>query len=315
MKILIYGAGALGQALGCMLAAANHQVDLILRPKFQTAILQNGLSVKGVLGNFSAPGDMIGCYSSIVQTTDCYDYILLTTKSYDTAASLEDIRTNGPDFNYIVSLQNGCGNLEQLEEVFGAERCFGGRVITGFEIKTPGNVTVTVTADAIHLGTGHEGDIPLHVTELTEAIDQAGHPCLAVPDINVSLYAKLLYNCSLNPLGAILGTHYGPLGDNPETRRIMDLVMEETFAVITKRGGTTPWPDAAAYREVFYQKLLPATYDHRPSMLQDLEQSKPTEVEALVGWVEQEARQLNLEVPTCSMLATLVRFRENQAAG
>ena len=315
MKIIIYGAGALGQALGCMLASDGHQVDFILRPRFQEAIGRSGLRVSGILGDYHVSATDINMFTSISQTDSPYDYLLLTTKSYDTRTSLEDIAANGSDIGYFVSMQNGCGNLEQVETFFGPEKSFGGRVITGFEIIAPGQVKVTVTADAIHLGTGYGGEIPQAVATLAEIIEHAGHPCQAIPDIRISLYAKLLYNCTLNPLGAILGVHYGALGAQEATRGIMDRVIDETFTVITALGGTTPWPDSASYKKVFYNTLLPATSTHRPSMLQDLENRKPTEVEALVGWVQRRGEQAGIAVTTCAMLADLIRFRESQVAG
>ena len=143
------------------------------------------------------------------------------------------------------------------------------------------------------------------------ALDRAGLPAVAVADVRSSLYAKLLYNCALNPLGAILGVPYGALGERAETRRIMDRVMDEAFAVIRALGGHLPWPDADSYRADFYNRLLPATAGHRPSMLQDLEQGKPTEVEALVGYVSRQAERFGLAAPACDMLADLIRFRQD----
>ncbi|HHB76343.1 MAG TPA: hypothetical protein ENK84_07345 [Desulfobulbus sp.] len=205
--------------------------------------------------------------------------------------------------------------MERVEEKFGSARTYGARVITGFEIRQPGTVNITVTADDVHIGSCIRGTIPPFAERLSDIINQAGLPCRAVNDIYQDLFAKLLYNCALNPLGAILGVHYGALGDNPETRKIMEQVIDETFAVIHGLGGTMPWPDGKSYRRIFYEKLLPMTYNHRPSMLQDLEQGKPTEIEALAGYVAEQGSKLSIPTPACSMLAGLVRFREQAGTG
>lgn len=315
MRFLVYGAGALGQALGCMLACDNHSVDFILRERFIEPIRENGLKVTGIFGDFFAPEKNVTYFTSLENISGSYDYILLTTKSYDTQASVDALKSvPGRDGTAVVSLQNGCGNIEKLIQGFGAAQTIGGRVITGFEIERPGHVIITVCADDIHVGDGLSGaEITEQTERLAAAITSAGHKCLAVDNIHSSLYAKLLYNCALNPLGAILGVNYGPLAEQESTRDIMNRVIEETFAVIEGMGGTTPWPDAAAYREVFYSTLIPATADHRPSMLQDLENGKPTEVEALVGYVSRKGRQSNIATPTCDTLADLVRFKEMQS--
>jgi len=311
MRVLIFGAGALGQALGCMLAAAGHEISLVIRKRFMDAIAENGLRVTGIFGDFIARPGQINLLENLDNSDGSeFDAAIITTKSYDTRTAIDAIAAMENFTGKVVSMQNGCGNMEQVEQRFGPERTFGARVITGFEITGPGEVAITVTADAVHIGSCQRGQIPAFAEQLARAIDQAGLPCIAVEDIYQDLFAKLLYNCALNPLGAVLGVHYGALGERQETRRIMDAVMDETFAVIKGLGGSTPWPEADSYRQVFYEKLLPATYNHRPSMLQDLENNKPTEVEALVGYVAKNGKQLAIATPTCAMLADLVRFKE-----
>ncbi len=312
LKILIYGAGALGQTLGCMLSQAGNEVDLLLRRRFIDVIKTKGLKVDGVLGKFKAAMENVGLLGSIQEAQSVYDYILITTKSYDTEAAVKDIAAAPVQARNIVSLQNGCGNLEKLVSAFGEEQSLGGRVITGFEILSPGQINISVTADAIHVGGSVAGTIPESATILAEAITNAGHPCLAVADIYASLYAKLLYNCALNPLGAILGVCYGALADSRETRKIIDVLIDETFAVIGMLGGSLPWKNGKEYQELFYQKLIPVTYNHRASMLQDLEAGKTTEVDALVGFVSEQGRKYDIPTPTCDLVSAMVRFKESQ---
>lgn len=313
MYILIYGAGALGQAIGCLLAADGHRVDLLLRPRFAEVMRTSGLTVTGIFGDHRAASEQLGLLTTLKHHSGAdYDLILLTTKTYDTDTALTDIIGLSRCYCPVVSMQNGCGNLEKLEERLGRERSLAARVITGFEIETPGLVRITVSADAVHVGGCVRGTIPPAAKRLAEALSHAGLPSLAVPDVLQSLYAKLLYNCALNPLGAVLGVPYGKLAENQETCGLMDQVIDETFQVIAVMGGTTPWPDAQAYRKVFYGQQIPATADHRPSMLQDLEQGKPTEVEAMVGYVAAQGRKYGVATPCCEFLAALVRFKEQQ---
>lgn len=311
MNFLIFGAGALGQAIGCMLAADGHHVDLLLRPRFVERLRQDGLRVTGVFGDFSAPEDKLALLEDIEQAAKVYDFVLLTTKAYDTGAAVKSLAALGGRADMVVSMQNGCGNIEQVENCFGPQRTLGARVITGFAITHPGLINITVCADAIHIGGNNAGTIPAAARSLAGILTHAGHPALAVADIHQSLFAKLLYNCALNPLGAVLGVHYGALAECRETREVMNQVIDETFAVIAASGGKTPWTDAAGYKEVFYQTLVPATYNHRASMLQDLEHGKRTEVDALVGYVSELGRRFALPTPACDLLRALVKFKEN----
>ncbi|MBT8346913.1 MAG: ketopantoate reductase family protein [Desulfofustis sp.] len=311
---LIYGAGTVGQALGCMLASDGNQVTLVLRERFAEVIKTHGLSVSGIFGDYHVEADKLHLTSLITGTEGShYDAILLTTKSYDTTDAANDLSTLQNCSCPVVSIQNACGNIEQLIELFGAERSFGARVITGFEITGPARIRITVSADAIHLGAGISGTIPEPAVSIAAAIDRAGMPCIAVEDIHQSLFAKLLYNCALNPLGAVLGVNYGALAGVPETRIVMNGIIDETFAVVTALGARLPWTKPAEYKEFFYETLIPATYDHRPSMLQDLENHKPTEVEGLVGYVSRHGKAHDISTPYCDLLGALIRFKEEQA--
>ncbi|MGI6656737.1 MAG: ketopantoate reductase family protein [Desulfobulbus sp.] len=311
MHILIYGAGAMGQAMGCMLAADGHQIDLLLRERYIEPIRTSGLSVEGIFGPRHVAGERLNLFSNLRgRIGDKYDFILLTTKTYDTDRAIADIEALGRCYCPVVSLQNGCGNLEKLEERLGRERSLAGRVITGFEIKAPGQVRITVSADQIHIGGCVRGMVPPGAKKLAAALSSAGLPTVAVDDIFQSLFAKLLYNCALNPLGAILGVPYGALAEHASTRSLMDRVIEETFAVIAAMGGRTPWRDAAEYQKVFYHQLVPSTRDHRASMLQDLENGKPTEVDAMVGYVARQGRRYGIPTPTCDVLTELMYFKQ-----
>ena len=311
MHFLIYGAGALGQTLGCMLAADGNQVTLVIRKRFISVINSNGLTVSGIFGDYHVDSGHLSLAESITSKNGSdFDAVLITTKSYDTTAAVADIATLKDCSCPVVSVQNGCGNVEQLEAEFGQLRSFGARVITGFEITKPAHVTMSVSADDIHIGSCNPGSIPGPAATIADTINRSGLPCKAVANIHQSLFAKLLYNCTLNPLGAILGVNYGRLSEFKETKQVMNAVISETFHVIKAVGAELPWETPEQYQTIFYESLLPATYDHRPSMLQDLEQGKPTEIEALAGYVSKNGIMHGIATPYCDLLSSLIRFKE-----
>lgn len=299
-----------------MLASDSHDVDMIVRERFVAPLRSGGLRVTGIFGEHGVPAGGIGACTTVDDVIDRdYDYALVTTKSFDTDSALGELARLRRQRFIVVSLQNGCGNFEKVVERFGAERALGGRVITGFAIESPGHVRITVTADDIHIGGPVEGIIPDSAHRIAGAIDHSGLPCKSTSHIRRDLFAKLLYNCALNPLGAALGVHYGALGDDPGARSIMDAVIGEVFAVIGAMGGETHWKTADEYRAFFYDKQIPATYDHRSSMLQDLERGSRTEVDALTGYVGAKGREYGVPTPVCDTLTEIVRFREKKNSG
>ena len=311
MKILVFGAGAVGQAVGCILSAAGHSVDMITRERYLQVLRAEGLAVTGIFGDFRANPGHTGFYASVDDIRDnVYDYCLITTKSYDTETAIDELRKLRRQDFIAVSMQNGCGNFEKLIERFGGERSLAARVITGFEIERPGHVVITVSADAIHIGGCVEGEVTETAGRLASALNDAGLPAESTPYIRRDLFAKLLYNSALNPLGAALGVHYGALGDHTDTRTIMSAVIREVFAVIEASGGKTQWATAGEYDSFFYGRQIPATYNHRSSMLQDLERGKPTEIDALTGYVSELGRLHDVPTPVCDTLTGLIRFTE-----
>ena len=311
MRILIFGAGAVGQAIGCMLSSDGHIVDMIVRERYINILNDSGLAVSGIFGDFIADRHSTGFFTTVGDVLDSsYDYALITTKSYDTDNALVEIHKLYHQNFFAVSMQNGCGNFEKLVMSFGHERSLAARVITGFEIVQPGQVAVTVSADSVHVGGSVEGDVPESAERLAKALYSSGLPAESTPFIQRDLFSKLLYNSALNPLGAALGVHYGALGDDPGTREIMNAIIREVFTVIEAMGGSTIWETAEEYESYFYGKQIPATYNHRSSMLQDIEKGKPTEIDALTGYVSAQGRAYGVQTPVCDTMTALIRFCE-----
>jgi len=310
MRVLIAGAGALGSIFGAFLRRAGDDVTLLGRAGHVDAIAAGGLFVEGIWGDHHVTGLRIA--HDPAQLPRGFDAILVTVKAYDTAtvaaAVVGRLRSDG----VVLSLQNGLGNVETLGRIAGAERVLGARVIFGAEVVAPGRVRVTVYADPVLVGAWPPVDARQVAWARTWAqrIDAAGIPAAFTADIAAALWGKVLYNAALNPLGALLGVHYGALGEHDDTRAIMDRAIDEAFAVATAEGVELPWPSAAAYRVVFYERLLPMTFHHRSSMLQDLERGRPTEIDAISGEVWRRGQRHGMTTPANEMLTRLVHARE-----
>jgi 2-dehydropantoate 2-reductase len=213
------------------------------------------------------------------------------------------------------SLQNGIGNVEHASDVLGASRVIGARVIFGAELLAPGRVRVTVNAAPVLVGSPDPRDAARGTLAAAWArrFADAGIPSDATDNLLGELWAKVFYNAALNPLGALLGVPYGWLPDDPDARALMDRVIDEAFAVARASGVRLRWPDAGAYRADFYGALVPSTAAHRSSMLQDLERGRPTEIDAINGWVARRGAELGVPVPVNTTLTHVIRARVRRA--
>ncbi len=120
----------------------------------------------------------------------------------------------------------------------------------------------------------------------------------------------MLYNCALNPLGAIFAVLYGVLGEGRYTRKIMKAVIAEIFRVVEAQGYSTHWSFAGEYLAAFYEKLFPPTAGHESSTLQDIRAGKNTEIEALREAVVRLGKKAGVEVSYNFMLYITVKFME-----
>jgi 2-dehydropantoate 2-reductase len=308
--VLVAGAGAVGSVVGGLLAAAGHRVTLLGRPAHVEAIGAHGLAIDGLWGERHV--DDLAVATTAAAATGPFDAVLLTVKSYDTAAMLADtVGSLGPD-GCMIALQNGLGNVEQVVAAVGPERALGGRVIFGATIPRPGAARVTVFADPIALGAAVAGTpaAERRARDWAERFAAAGIPTEHTPSLQSHLWTKVVYNAALNPLGALLGQPYGALAADPDGRALMDDVIDECFAVAAARGVVPLVPTAAAYREVFYGRLVPSTAHHRSSMLQDLERGRPTEIEAINGCIWRYGREAGIPTPVNATMTRLIRFRQ-----
>jgi 2-dehydropantoate 2-reductase len=314
MHVLIYGGGAVGLGIASCLVRPPNRVAIVARPQTVAALKKDGLIRTGLFGPARATPDEFACHESLDQAgRGEYDFVLVCTKSFDSAAAARDLAGHGACIGEgarLVLFQNGWGNAEAFFAHFEKHRVYSARVITGFRRHRPNEVEITVHADAIHVGSLFAADLSA-VDLLCEAIREGGIPCERTDAIEKDLWAKMLYNCALNPLGAVLGVPYGTLAEQASTRTLMNRIVEEIFAVMTAAGYRTHWAQPGEFLDVFYERLVPDTAGHRSSTLQDIAAGKRTEIDALNGAVLQLAQQHGLEVPYNQAVCNLVRFLES----
>jgi 2-dehydropantoate 2-reductase len=317
MRAAIIGAGAVGIGLGTCLLSSNTPVRIVVRSADQRGALEAaGMQRSGLFGEAAFGPDRFQVLSSLAPLRDGRDDVWLVctkaTACSELAREIASLFSDDPEaLPPIVLCQNGWGNAEAFAEHLPREKIFNARVITGFERSDSTHVRITVHADSIRIGNLFEAPTePL--AALCRAIDEGGIPCELSRTLEQDLLAKLLYNCLLNPLGALAGVPYGVLGERPETRAIMNAIAAEIFRVLSASGLRTHWGCAADYLETFYQRLLPPTAGHQSSMLQDLRGRRTTEIDVISGAVHALATRHGIEAPVNHALLTLVHAAEKR---
>jgi 2-dehydropantoate 2-reductase len=297
MRILIYGAGGIGSVMGAFLARSGHDVSLVGRTEHMKAIAKQGLKVSGIWGSFCTRAFEVYTGADAIAPEDRkFDLVLLTVKSYDTQAAVEKIAPYINEDATLVSFQNGLGNMEAILKKIKPSQYLAGRVIFGVET-APGEARITVTADAVAVGSMPGSEPKIRPEKIAEMLNEAGIACRAVPDIISVIWAKVIYNCALNGICALHEMPYGDILKNPETREWMREIVRECYAVGLKKGVALSPGTAEEYIALLEQKLIPSTAQHYPSMLQDLKKGKRLEIDALNGAIVRLGRELDLSNP------------------
>lgn len=291
MEIIVLGAGAIGSLFGAKLAAANN-VTLVARPDHAAAINERGLRIEGI------ESDNVRVRAvSEVQNIGSGALILLTTKVPDSAVALAPVAKLIRDDTTILCLQNGLGS-EQV-----ARAALGGRGIVLRGITQLG--AIFETAGAIrYMARGYTVIEPHPRSgQIAEVLTAAGLDCRISANIDLDVWHKLVVNCVVNPITAILGCEVRGIA-NPQLDPLSRLVIDECLAVAATRGLFFTNDFLAEIKEVFRPSHNIA------SMLQDLRRRRATEIDYMNGAVAAAGRDAGVPCPVNAALTEIIKAME-----
>jgi 2-dehydropantoate 2-reductase len=298
MKVCIVGCGAVGSLFAANLA----QLDDVevwaydLAREHVEAINASGLRLSGA-------GEVVGAVratSDAQELPEC-DFGIVATKAMHTsaaAAATAHAFANGA----VASVQNGIGNEEAIAEH--VERVIRGTTFPAGKLLKPGHVQWDVKGDTT-LGPFEPQPAPqAEIERLAEACTRAGMPTYAVADARGPQWRKLIFNAATNPLGALTGLTHGRVCERPDLRALVTGLVDEGKAVAAAQAieldaDPEDLIDHAARKEV--------AYDHKASMLQDVEARRQTEIDFLNGGIVRFGGEHNVATPLNQAIWALVK--------
>lgn len=297
MRILVFGAGAIGSLLGGLLST-RHDVLLIGRKSHVDAIREGGLRISGKTVRITKPQA-----ATRVPRRAKADLVVIAVKAYDTRAAMMQL-SEIPTSSTFLTLQNGLGNADVIART--AVRVVAGTTEHGVTFVGPGEIR--------HAGVGEtvigrwRGVDEAELVRVRDVLDAAGVPTRVTSDVRTELWAKVLVNASINPLAALAGVPNGRLVRDKRLRSALEAVCREASAVARAEGA------AVDPTEIVQRTTLVArrTADNRSSMLQDLDLGRRTEIDAITGAILRAADRHAIPVPLNRALHALVKARERR---
>lgn len=309
MNILLSGLGALGTVYACLLQKHDHNVTVITRDQYKNHVINNGVKICGIWGEHDVFVTKV--ISDDEEVGDqVYQLAIMAVKSFDLEKAINQIAKLISNDTYILLLQNGYGNYEVAAKFIPEERIILGRVIFGSELLSVGEAKVTVFADDVIIGSPNNLVELSILEEFAEQFKQAGIPTRFSTEIMKYIWGKIIYNSALNSLGAIFEVNYGRLAEVQESKGLMDSIISEIFYLLKSVGQETLWQNDEDYMTDFYEKLVPATYAHYSSMLQDIQRGKKTEINSLNGAIVELGKFYGISTTVNQIITELVRAKE-----
>lgn len=297
MRIAVIGCGAVGSLFAANLGTLDDVEVWAFDPweEHVRAINEHGLRLSG-------RGEVVGRVRATTDPSELppCDLGIVATKSMHTGSATAATAHAFAD-GAVCSVQNGAGNEEVIAEH--VREVIRGTTFPAGHVVEPGHVGWDTKGDT-HIGPFEPSPAPrAKVEALADACTRAGMPTHALEDARGAQWRKLIFNAASNAIGALTGFTHGRIAEFPPTRALAWGVMGEGRSVADAQGivlDSSPEElfDHAARREV--------AYDHRPSMLQDVESGRPTEVDVLNGAIVSFGERYGVDAPLNRALTALI---------
>lgn len=317
------GAGAIGCFVGGCLALNGQQVTLVGRSFPMQKIAREGLTLRWP-GH--SPQTVFLATTTTVPFDSDFDFILLTVKAPDTLQVIKELSgfenlTTLTRKTYLVSLQNGIGNEEQLANAFGPERVIAGTITIPIQAPEPGVIEVSKAKGGLGLAALQPGQ---PVNSLAEALNQAGLTTLLYDDYRAMKWSKLLLNIVTNASSAILNLPPADIIARPELFDLEIRGLQEGVAVMGAQGIravklpgypvdwlarllAVHWLPLAATRALLRPSLASGRGAKMPSLQIDLAAGRSTsEINVLNGAIVEAGQKFGVATPVNQALTEIL---------
>jgi 2-dehydropantoate 2-reductase len=244
------------------------------------------------------------------------DFTFLTTKAYDIETAVVQYKKIIAMSGRLVILQNGIGNEDIVGNHISKTKILRAVTTNGALLQEPGKVIHTGDG-IVKIGIPFQEDFSNNNQEsekvrsdlelLGELITLAGFEVIIVEDIIKEGWEKVFVNIGINAFGALTGLKNGQLLESEGLKRMMAKAVTEAIKVAKTKKIELSEEDFVALTYDVAEK----TAENKNSMLQDILNGQPTEIDFINGRVLKYAEELNVKAPINKLLTHLIKGLEN----
>jgi 2-dehydropantoate 2-reductase len=312
MKIVIVGGGAIGRLFGASLVKGNNDVTIVdTNPKIVEEIQKQGISVASTAVDPSvATGRVPVTAVGDAGLIDRCDLVLLLVKSFATRSAAKSVAHLVSPESPVIFMQTGLGNQAILREMFSAKSILAG--ITFMSGTAFGNSAVRQGRWGLTFigelgGVGElTGDITPRLKKICKTFCDSGIETRWSHQIICRLWTKVITYSVLNTLSTVFKVPNGRLLENDECIRLVKQLLAEGEAVAKARGVETLSDDLYE----LFKEVVKVSSNNLSSMLQDILNDRPTEIEAQSGAIVRYAEKYGVNVPGHQMMTSIIRLFE-----
>jgi 2-dehydropantoate 2-reductase len=300
VRVCVVGAGSIGSLFAAHLATVTDVLVLTRRADHAQALNEHGLQVSG-------RHDFTARVTAAADPRDLpeFDLGIVATKANAVEQAADALSGRFPRAT-VMTVQNGLG-AEEIVRVRGDWPLISG--VTFMSGTKHSDTHVEYILDT-PTWLGPYGDTPFErVQEVAALLVDSGLKAEALPDLLPAQWSKLIFNATVNGVAALTGLphdeHFAAEGDPGDLGHLVHALVDEGKAVAAAAGvelHDDPWE-----MNVLATKRGSA---HYPSMLEDVEAHRPTEVELINGALVRAAVQHGVSAPLQTAVYRLVKARE-----
>lgn len=298
-NVLICGTGAVGGAYAKKIADHNPEhLRILARGDRNRRYKQDGLIINEQRYDFNLADPE-------APDPQAADLILVAVKDYGLTEAIQDMAPFVNHNTLILSLMNGITSETRLAEAFGAQKVLYGLVMSIDGARDQNRIRFTQYG-TISFGYAINTEIKKEVQSVAAFFDKVGISYNIPENMQRELWYKFMVNVGINQASAVVRSGFGAFQTLPEAHALMRSAMWELIRITEKNGIHLSETDLENWDKV----LMAMPPDSRPSMLNDLENGRKTEVEMLSGTIMALGAQYNVATPVNEALYRIINATE-----